>query len=343
MDAGLRRLDRVWLSVSVALTAAIAGVGCGAAPRPPGAPVVLTAAEIRPPPRHCTPTRVAGRLAVVVLGSGGERKWETKHQDRASSGFVVAVDGHPRVLVDAGTGSYARLSELSLDLKTLDTVLLTHMHQDHVGDFAAFVQGRDRALDHPEQPSTLRVFGPTGNDQHPGARVFVERVFGREGALSKPAGFTHATRIDGTDIDRTDHPVTVASDRAIVIKSISVDHGKTPALAYRIEHAGRSVVFSGDLAGKDDNLVELAKSADLLVQNAAVLDSPGRSGRGDQLHVTPKRTGQIAAVAPVAELLLTHMPNDVRLRQNELLDSIRTSYGGEVSFADDCMVVTVAD
>jgi hypothetical protein len=33
----------------------------------------------------------------------------------------------------------------------------------------------------------------------------------------------------------------------------------------------------------------------------------------------------------------------VRLRQNEVLDSIRSSFGGDVIFAEDCMVVSVAD
>lgn len=37
------------------------------------------------------------------------------------------------------------------------------------------------------------------------------------------------------------------------------------------------------------------------------------------------------------------MPNDVRNRQGEVLDSIHNSFGGNVRIADDCMVVNVAD
>ncbi len=299
------------------------------------APVSVTSAEIKTPPRRCTPTTTSGRFGLIVLGSGGERSG-----DRASSSFVVVVDGTARVLVDAGTGSFARMMEAKIDLRGIDTVLLTHMHEDHVGDFARMLKARDAASD---KPVTLRVFGPTGADRHPGTRVFVERIFGREGAFATPDGYRNAFRIDGTDVDRTDRATTLTSDGGVVIKAISVDHGRVPSLAYRLEHAGRTIVFSGDLAGKNDNLIQLAHSADLLVQDAAVLDAADRGRGAYEFHTPPRRIGQIAARAPVADLLLTHMPNDVRNRQAEVLDSIRNSFGGDVRIADDCMVVTVAD
>src|SRR5277367_5345990 len=59
-------------------------------------------------------------LEVVALGTGGPAA-----TGRASSGFMVLLNGTPRVLVDAGGGTFARASEMRLPLSDLDLVLLT--------------------------------------------------------------------------------------------------------------------------------------------------------------------------------------------------------------------------
>jgi ribonuclease BN (tRNA processing enzyme) len=50
-------------------------------------------------------------LAVRVLGSGGP--FVNAH--RASSGYLVQLDGRPRLLVDAGGGTFERLGRAGVD------------------------------------------------------------------------------------------------------------------------------------------------------------------------------------------------------------------------------------
>ena len=50
-------------------------------------------------------------LSLVALGSGGPGA-----TGRAGSSYLVLVDGTPRILVDAGPGSFARLGEAKLSL-----------------------------------------------------------------------------------------------------------------------------------------------------------------------------------------------------------------------------------
>src|SRR6204780_2222123 len=83
-------------------------------------------------------------LEVVVLGSGGPRPF-----GRGGSSFIVALDGQPRILVDAGPGAFLRIGELGLDLDKGDTVLLTHLHIDHSGDVPAFFNARALSADGP--------------------------------------------------------------------------------------------------------------------------------------------------------------------------------------------------
>jgi ribonuclease BN (tRNA processing enzyme) len=54
-----------------------------------------------------------------------------------------------------------------------------------------------------------------------------------------------------------------------------VIHGSVPALAWRVEIGGKSIVFSGDTNG-EGNLVRLAKDADLFIAHNAVPEgAPG--------------------------------------------------------------------
>jgi ribonuclease BN (tRNA processing enzyme) len=85
---------------------------------------------------------VAGKppavLEVLVLGSGGPAAL-----GRAASSYLVLLDGEPRLLVDAGPGSFARLGEAHVSLVALDTVLLTHLHVDHVAELPGIVKAVD--------------------------------------------------------------------------------------------------------------------------------------------------------------------------------------------------------
>ena len=62
------------------------------------------------------------------------------------SSYVGLVDGTARILVDVGPGAFVRLGESGIEFKSLDTLLLTHLHIDHTGDLASFVKSRDLSL-----------------------------------------------------------------------------------------------------------------------------------------------------------------------------------------------------
>jgi len=275
-------------------------------------------------------------LEVVVLGSGGPRAF-----GRAGSSFIVVADGTPRVLVDAGPGAFLRIGELGLDLGKVDTVLLTHLHIDHSADLAAFFNARALTSD---GPVAYRIFGPDGAGLFPKTSRFVDLLVGRDGAFAyqktfgEPESFTVRDLAISLDSART----TLVNEDGLVVEEIATHHGDCPSVAYRISYKNVVVVFSGDMdASALPNLVRLAKNADLLIFNCAVLDPPGSPSQLYDLHTPPKKIGEAARESGVKSLLLTHLAPDVEDREDAVRKSIRASFAGPVAFASDKLRVPV--
>jgi ribonuclease BN (tRNA processing enzyme) len=188
------------------------------------------------------------------------------------------------------------------------------------------------------------VFGPSGGGDYPNTTVFVDRLFGGQGAFAYLSKFRNTLKIDAVDLPiAEDAPIReVLHEGDLRVTSVAVDHGDTPAVAFRIEHADRAVVVSGDLASKNDNLARLAEGADVLVYDTAVLDPPGAPPHLYALHTAPRRIGEVAAKARVKRLVLTHITPDVEKAEDAVLRSVRASYAGQAGFASDCMRIDLA-
>jgi ribonuclease BN (tRNA processing enzyme) len=279
---------------------------------------------------------VKAPLEVVVLGSGGPRAF-----GRAGSSFVVMVDGTPRILVDAGPGAFLRIGELALDLSGVDTVLLTHLHIDHSGDLAAFFNAR--ALTSGDA-ITYRIFGPDGAGLFPKTSRFVDLLVGDAGAFAyqKTFGAAETFVVKDLAINLDSARTRILDSKGLLIDEIATHHGDCPSVAYRITYKGVSVVFSGDMdASALPNLVLLAKGANLLVFNCAVLDPPDSPEQLYELHTPPRKIGQAARQSGVSSLLLSHIAPDVESRESSVRRSIRANYAGPIAFATDRLKVKV--
>jgi ribonuclease BN (tRNA processing enzyme) len=271
-------------------------------------------------------------VELLVLGSGGPivNRW------RASSGHVVMVNGDARLLVDAGGGTFDRLGRAGVAAASLDLVLLTHTHIDHTGGlapviFSAFMEGRDTAL---------TVAGPAAGNDHPGCRRFVELLFGPDGAWSYLHSFA-GFRIDPLEVPSDpaqDAPVTVIDDGALEVRAVAVPHGMMPAVAYRVEVDGASVVFSGDVQEFHRPLVELASGCDVLVCDMAL---PEREVAHGHLHAKPSEVGKMAAESGARTLVLTHFMPEIEDEIPNAVSEVRSRYDGKLVLAEDLLRVPV--
>src|SRR5580704_9620837 len=199
----------------------LAGSAAGNSPGAP-APLAVRAADSVPPAGASTP------LELIVLGSGGPGA-----TGRASSANVVLIDGTPRILVDAGSGAFARLGEAQLPLAQLDTILLTHLHIDHAGELAGLMKARAVSS---SGPITFRIFGPDGSPGRgdgayfPSTRRFLELLFGARGAFAAPI-----------TLEAHDFPASLATGGEVrviarepdwTVSAIAGHHGDAPAVIY---------------------------------------------------------------------------------------------------------------
>src|SRR2546428_9075888 len=107
-------------------------------------------------------------------------------------------------------------------------------------------------------------------------------------------------------------------DERVKVTSALVDHPPvTPALAFRFDCPDRSIVFSGD-TNKSDNLIRLAKGADVLVHEALYVPAVDRlvaripNAATLKKHIIDSHTsvedvGRVAAAPGVKTLLLSHL------------------------------------
>jgi ribonuclease BN (tRNA processing enzyme) len=271
-------------------------------------------------------------IEVVVLGSGGPGA-----VGRAASCYLILIDGNPRILVDAGPGSFARLGEANVSLIGTDIILLTHLHADHVGELPGLIKARAVSGG---DPVIFKVWGPAGAGQFPSTTRILDLLFGRTGAFAYLSDFATPVSFQPHDIDinvrSNQTPQEIFNDHGLVIRSIAGHHGDVPAVIYRIDYAGRSITFSGDIDAQGlARLRAIAKGSDLLVFNSVVLDPPGSPGILYTLHTPPQSIGELARDAGVRSLLLSHISPAVEENQVGVLKSISRNYQGHVSFAAD--------
>jgi len=265
-----------------------------------------------------------------VLGSGGPEITD----QRASSGYLVWQDGRARILVDMGPGSMLRYEQSGARLEDLDVILLTHLHVDHSADLPALI----KAAFFTERKRDLPIYGPTGNTRMPDTVAFVQALFATpSGAyrylndfLSGDEAFRllpHNVPAEGKAV----LPIIESQDYKIT--AAPVHHGAIPALAWRIDIAGRALAFSGDMNGENQTLPKLAAGVDLLVAHNAVPQAA--KGVERNLHMPPSVIGEIAAEAKVKQLVLSHRMQRTLGREAETKQEIRKRYAGPLAFADD--------
>ncbi|QRY67469.1 MBL fold metallo-hydrolase [Ensifer sp. PDNC004] len=281
---------------------------------------------------------------LVLLGSKGGPAIRPGGPWPTSS--LLEIGGRT-VVVDCGLGVTRGLTDAGVTLKTLDLIVITHLHSDHVLELGPLIHTAWTAgLSQP-----VRVFGPAGTQAYwhgflqsmafdvdirivdegrPDLRALVEVIEFSEGEIFSEEGLTLSAL-------RVDHPPV------------------TDCFALRFDHAEGSVVFSSDTAYFPP-LADFAKGADILVHEAMLAEGVdrlvARTGNGARLkehllasHSFAGEAAAIATAAGVGRLVLHHLipADDPEITENHWTTAARKNWAGALTIAADGLVVKIAD
>ncbi len=192
----------------------------------------------------------------------------------------------------------------------------------------------------------LAVLGPGAGGPFPSLDAWLDSHLGNGQAYAYLGGYLDGSgglvQLLPTTIDpaRRDAEIVFESvDERVSIRGTGVPHGIVPAIAYRVSVAGRDIVFASDQNGNDDEFIEFAKDADVLVMHMVVPENA--SGAMRALHAPPSRIGQIAAAAGAGRLVLSHFMARSAARKAQNLELVRQHFAGEVIAADDLMCLAI--
>jgi ribonuclease Z len=287
----------------------------------------------------------ASSLRVILLGTGGG---PVITPDRLGISTLV-VAGPEQLLFDAGRGLTFALARLSIRASTVTKVFLTHLHSDHIVSlpelylFPWASQGRK---------APLQVWGPEGTRA---MAAHLSDAFSFDIHVRRDVDEKYSP--DGITIAATDVREGVVYEASGVrVTAFLVDHGPVqPALGYRIDYGGHSVVLSGDTK-PSDNIVKFARGADVLIHEVGrAKDDPALTGPPDE--PMPGGSGTTRAQARTIADHHTDAAEAARVFQRvsprlavfshanvspvETLATVRRGYAGRVEYGSDLMTIEI--
>ena len=230
--------------------------------------------------RGAVPLPESESLRVYVCGSASPLG-----MGQAQACIAVITPEH-FYLIDSGAGSTDNINLLRLPMSRLQGLLLTHFHSDHIAEIyevnlASWIQAR---------PQPLTIYGPQGVDEvtnavNAGYRQ--DRIYrtGHHGEDLLPPAL-------GVLQHETIAPGVILEDGDLKITAYVAEHPPIhPAVGYRFDYRGRSVVISGDSNVNGDTL-KIVDGADLLLHDAlslptvtALSEALGAAGQSRQSKI----------------------------------------------------------
>jgi ribonuclease BN (tRNA processing enzyme) len=290
--------------------------------------------------QHAANAQRSTRTRLILLGTGGGPR--PKKENGATAHVVIVNDA--LYVVDCGDGVAQQLVMAGASLQALRHVFITHHHSDHNADYGnllllSWASGLRTPVD---------TWGPPPLDR-------ITRLFLEMSAYDIDIRIADEGRVPLAPLIRVHElraPGVVMRDEHVQVTSALVDHPLVkPAFAYRFDAADRSIVFSGDTA-RSDNLVTLARGADILVHEALYVPAvdrlvarvPNAATLKRHLlasHTSVEDCGRVAAAAGVKTLVLSHLvpPDDPLVTEQMWLDAARAHFSGAVVLGHDLMEV----
>ena len=345
----MKRTHKVLLGI--ALLVAIIGIGTKVFQPQLGTFMLVRVADARAG-RDVTRGLPDG-LHIILCGTGSPLPDPTR-----AGPCTMIIAGSRIFVVDAGEGSARNLSLMGLPIGRIEQLFLTHFHSDHIDGLGPMLLLRWSGK---PNIAPLPIAGPAGVEQvvagfnaayaldngyrsaHHGAAIMPPSG---AGGVALPFALAGA-------------PLVVLDENGVRVTAFPVDHGPvSPAVGYRFDYKGRSVVLSGDTS-PTPSVATAAKDADLLVHEAlqpnlvrrltAALVAKGVFNTAQvtrdilNYHTSPEAAADAAKTAGVKQLVLNHIipPMPFKFAYPAFLGDAPRHFHGPITVGEDGMIFTL--
>jgi ribonuclease Z len=286
-------------------------------------------------------------IRVTILGSGDP--FVTRSQASAS---VLMEVGNPQrdfFFFDIGSGSLANFNGLGLPVTSTTKVFISHLHADHVGDMPTLLWSLAKG----GRRDPVEVWGPSGAHPDLGTAAYARNLEAAHAwdfaSLAGHPGQS-GTRIIPTEVPH-DRTAVVYERNGVQISSFPVIHMLDGAVGYRLDFAGRSVVFSGDTRpchpvvdacdGADLLIHETFPSAEVFARKAGVPPSQAEAVVNG-VHTSPSMVGRVFELAGARMSAMWHLAVDHET-VGPVFSQMRAHHDGPVVISQDLTVFNVTE
>ncbi|TGN18044.1 MBL fold metallo-hydrolase [Leptospira idonii] len=257
------------------------------------------------------------KITVILIGTGTPIP-----SDNIQNSTAVFVNGQFLVF-DSGDGVAMAMEKQHLPITDINGIFITHFHSDHFADLGEVID-RSWLLG---RRNNLTVYGPKGTSELVSGFLksykleygYRTKHHGEEAMPSQWKGAIaneFSLKADGSS-------KVVYEKDGVIVRSFYVNHEPVePAVGYRIEYKGKSIVISGDTADSE-NLTKHSIGADLLISEAMNKSLVAKIEKAYELlgierfrkimkdiqfyHIDVEELGRLAEKSKVKTLVVTHM------------------------------------
>lgn len=275
-------------------------------------------------------------ITVTLLGTGSP----LPDAHRAGPSTLVRA-GNTYLLVDCGRGVAMRLMGAGVPVPFIGTVLITHLHSDHITDLNDIMT--TRWIMSPEA-MPLNVYGPPGT-QHVVDSLMEMLTLDRHYRTEHHEDLRNGPglRVRVTEVV----PGDTLTIEDVTISVHKTDHRPVaPTVGFRIEHGGSSVALAGDTVPCPE-LDQMCLGVDIYVQTVIRPDLvtqvakmfPALSARFTDIldyHSSVDQAAQTATRAGVKKLVMTHyVPAMQAGAEHEWIAIAAAHFAGEIIVGPD--------
>lgn len=252
---------------------------------------------------------------LILLGSGAALSDATRENM-----YLVLQGKESAILIDVAGSPAQRLLKARVPLESIDHVILTHHHPDHLYGLPILLM--DMWLDGRKQVLHLYGLSETVRVARAVLDAFDWQAWHNHNFF--PTEF-HTLNVPANGI------VPVLDTHEFNVAATRTKHFvPTIALRFQEHETGKAIAYSSDTA-VSDAVVELARGADTLIHEATSIDDESDG------HSNAKEAGAVAQRAGVKKLVLVHLPPNGSVAK--LLSTAKKTFDGKVVVGKDFMRV----